>query len=50
MMILAPEWPGWLVGQAGHGLLGRVLQGRDVLCSGEILGGHMDGVDNHRVV
>jgi hypothetical protein len=41
----APQgWPGGLVGHAGHGLLGRVFQGREGLCSGEILCGDMECV------
>jgi hypothetical protein len=43
---LAPQvGPGWLIGQARHGLFGRVFQGRDTLCSGELLGGHVDCVN-----
>ena len=42
----APQgWPGGLVGQAGHGLLCRILQGRDSLWSGEILSGDMECVN-----
>ncbi len=37
--------PGRLVDQAGHNLLGRDVQRRDDFASGQVFGGHMEGVD-----
>ena len=37
--------PGRLVGEAGHNLLGRDIQRLDDFASGQVFGGHLEGVD-----